>query len=185
MQILRNNSLLISFLRSTFSYHYLIWTYFTFALSRTMSLFKTNLNLLANTSTLMFHSVTQSRTSLPAAFVVGPLFLLREISMHYYTSTEMYIYNCTKSQVCNGCTYRWNSVSEVLSDVRLTIYFPLKVLNILQNNMSRIFRIVLFIVFTCEKTCLTFSLCNIIKICLFVFQFKITLNFTRLITAAV
>ena len=52
--------------------------------------------------------------------------------MQYYTSMEMYADNCADSQVHNGYTYRWNNVSEILSeDVWLTIYFRFKVLNIL------------------------------------------------------
>ena len=52
--------------------------------------------------------------------------------MQYYTSMEMYADNCTDSQVHSGYTYRWNNVSEILSeDVWLTIYFRFKVLNIL------------------------------------------------------
>ena len=42
---------------------------------------------------------------------------------------SMYADNCTESQVCNDCNYRWNSVSEVLTEeVRLSIYFCFKVL---------------------------------------------------------
>ena len=66
--------------------------------------------------------------------------------------------------------------------IRLSIYFCFKVLNTLQNNMSRIFRIVLFICFCTQET---FSLYDIIKIYLFVLYFKITLNFARLITVTV
>ena len=44
-----------------------------------MYLFEANLSILANTSTLEpLHSTTYSRTSLPTAFVVGPLVLPRE-----------------------------------------------------------------------------------------------------------
>ena len=69
-----------------------------------------------------------------------------EIPVQCYTSMEIYADKCTESQVCNDCTYRQNSLSEVLSeDVRLSIYFCFKVLNTLQNNVSRLFRIVLFI----------------------------------------
>ena len=54
--------------------------------------------------------------------------------------------NAQKS-INNDCNYRWNSVSDVLSeDFRLSVYFHFKVLNTLQNNMSRIFKSVLFIV---------------------------------------
>ena len=103
--------------------------------------------------------------------------------MQYYTSADMYVDKCMESQVCNDCI-QWNSLSEVLSeDVGLSIYFHFKVLNTLQNNMSRIFGIVVFIVFPHEKTCLTFSLFDIIKIYLFVFQFKIILNFAHLVMA--
>ena len=47
---------------------------------------------------------------------------------HSITSTDMYTGKCTESQVYNVCTYRQNSVSEVLSeDVRLSIYFHFKI----------------------------------------------------------
>ena len=109
----------------------------------------------------------------------------REIPMQYYAIMEMYADKCMESQVCNDFTYKQNSVSEVLSEnVMLSIYFRLKVLNTLQNNMNRIFRVVLFIM-PFQKTCLTFSLCDITKIYLFVFQFKIILNFAHLISEAV
>ena len=50
--------------------------------------------------------------------------------MQYYASTEMYADQHKDSQVCNDCTYRRNSVSEVLfEDVRLSIYFRFKVSN--------------------------------------------------------
>ena len=49
-----------------------------FALSRAMYLFDAKLNLLANTSAPVLHSTTQSRTSLPTAFAVGPLILQKE-----------------------------------------------------------------------------------------------------------
>ena len=48
---------------------------------------------------------------------------------------EMYTQKCMESQVCNYCTDRLNSVSQVLSeDVRLNIYFCVEVLNTLQNK---------------------------------------------------
>ena len=44
------------------------------------------------------------------------------------------------------------SVSQVLSeDVRLSIYFRFKALNILQHNMSRIFKIVIYCLWTWEN----------------------------------
>ena len=99
-----------------------------FALSQGIYLFEANLNLLANTSTPDVVQVQlKSKTSLPAAFVIGP-----EIPMQYYTSTEMYSDKCMENQVCNNCTYRQNSISDVLSeDVKLSIYFSFKILNTL------------------------------------------------------
>ena len=64
--------------------------------------------------------------------VIGP-----EIPMQYYTSTEMYSDKCMENQVCNNCTYRQNSISDVLSED--VIYF----------------------VFACKKTCFAFSLRDI------------------------
>ena len=52
--------------------------------------------------------------------------------MQYYAITKVYADKCMKGQVCNDCTYKWNSVSEILSeDVMLRIYFRFKVLNTL------------------------------------------------------
>ena len=38
----------------------------------------------------------------------------------------MFANKCMKIQVCKDCTYRQNRVSEVLTDVRLSIYFSLR-----------------------------------------------------------
>ena len=77
------------------------------------------------------------------------------------THAILYKYGDVCQQMHGDSSLQWlhlgrNSVSEVLSDVRLSTYFLFTVL----NTMSRIFRIVLFIVFEREKTCLTFSLCD-------------------------
>ena len=53
--------------------------------------------------------------------------------------------NAWRAKSAIDCTYGWNNVSKVLSDVRLSIYFCFKVLNALQNNTRGAFRIVLFI----------------------------------------
>ena len=124
-----------------------------FALSRTMYLFEVNLNLLANTSThdvAQYHLEQNFTASCLRSWSTG--LIEREIPMQYHISTEMYVDKCTENQVCNDCTYRRNSVSEVLSeDARLSIYFSFKVLNALQNNMSRVFRIVLSCLSTLEN----------------------------------
>ena len=166
--------------------HYLIRKYFYIRSSRTMYLFEANLNLLANTSTpdvVQYHLPKKLTASWLRCW--STRLSEREIPMQYHTSTEMYANKCTESQVCKDCTYRQNSVSKVLSDVRLSIYFRFKVLNTLQNNEQNIQNSVIYRVFPHKKTCLTFSLCNIIKIYLFVFQFKTILNFARLLTVAV
>ena len=50
------------------------------------------------------------------------------LPMQHYTGMETYTKKSTDSQVCNNWTYRWNSVSEALSDdVSLSIYFHFKV----------------------------------------------------------
>ena len=68
--------------------------------------------------------------------------------MQYYTSKDMYANKYMESQVSNDYTYRWNSVSEVLSEgIRLSIYFRFKVLNTLQKSTSIIFGTELFIVY--------------------------------------
>ena len=118
------------------------------ALSQAMYLFKANLKLLANTST---HEVAKNHleqnltASCLHCWSAG--LTEREIPMQYYAITQMQVCcKCTESQVCNDCTYRWNSSFEVLSeDVILSIYFRVKFLNTLQNNMNRMFRTVLFI----------------------------------------
>ena len=131
-----------------------------------MYLFEANLDLLANTSTpdIAQYYLEQNLTaSCLHSWSTG--LTKREIPMQYYTSTEMYADKCTESQVWNDCTYRRNSVSEVLSEyVRLSIYFRFKILNTLQNNEQNIQNCVIYRVFAREKTCLTFSLCDIIKI---------------------
>ena len=154
-----------------------------------MYLFEANLNLLADTSTPdleRYHLGYSLTANCLRCWSTG--LTEREIPMQYYTTMEMYTDKCMENQVCNYCTHRWNNVSEVLSgDSRLTIYFRFKVLHTLQNNMSRKNNqnCVIYRVFPREKTCLTFSLCNIIRIYLFVFQFKIILNFAHLVTVAV
>ena len=118
------------------------------AISRTLYLLNANLNLVANTSILdvaQYHLEQTLTASCLHCWFTG----LNEkvILMQYYTSMEMYANKCTENQVCNDCTYRQNRVFEVLSeDVRLSKYFHFKVLNTFQNNMSRIFRVVLDIV---------------------------------------
>ena len=158
-----------------------------YALLRTMYLFEANLKLLPNTSTpdvAQYHLEQNLTVSCLHCWSTG--LTEREIPMQYYAIMEMYADKCTQSQVCSDCTYRQNSISEVLSEnVMLSIYLYFKVLSTLQNNMNRIFRIVIYHVFPCKKTCLTFSLCDIIKIYLFVFQFNIILNFPCLITESV
>ena len=42
----------------------------------------------------------------------------REIPMQYYTSTKVLADKHMENHVCNDCTYRQNSLSEVLSDVK-------------------------------------------------------------------
>ena len=83
------------------------------------------MNLLANTLTpdiAQYHLEQNLTASCLCCWSSG--LTKREIPTQYYTSTEMYADKCMESQVCNDCTYRWNSVSEVLSgDVRLSIYF--------------------------------------------------------------
>ena len=79
---------------------------------------------------LTLHSTTKSTPSLPPAFVVGLLVLPRE----KYPCHKMQLQRCTptNAQVCNDCTYRQNSVFDVLSeDFKLSISFCLKVLNTL------------------------------------------------------
>ena len=118
-----------------------------FALSRTMCLFEAKLNLLANTSTpdvVQYHLGQNLTTSCLCCQSTG--LTEREIPIQILYKYRDLREKFMESQVCNDCTYRWNSVSEVLSeDARLRIYFRFKVLNTLWNNMSRIFRIVLFI----------------------------------------
>ena len=95
----------------------------------------------------MLHSTTQSSTTASCLHCWFTGLNEKVILMQYYTSMEMYANKCTENQVCNDCTYRQNRVFEVLSeDVRLSKYFHFKVLNTFQNNMSRIFRVVLDIV---------------------------------------
>ena len=111
-------------------------------------LFEANLDLLANTSTpdvSQYHIEQNLSASCLRCWSTG--LTKREIPMQYLASTEMYTNKCIESQVCNDCTYRWNSISEVSLDFRLSLYFPFKVLSTFQDNMSRIFRIVLFIVY--------------------------------------
>ena len=99
-----------------------------FAISQTMYLFEANLNLLTNASTAVAeHHFEQNLT----AVVVGPLVLPREkypcsnIQLQRCTLTNA---QCMESQVYNDCTYRQNSISEVLTDdVRLSKYFRFKV----------------------------------------------------------
>ena len=89
-----------------------------FKLSQTMYLFKGNLNLLANTSTpdiAQYHLEQNLTASCLLCWSTG--LTEREIPMQYYTSTEMYANKCMESQVYNDCTYRQNSLSEVLSEV--------------------------------------------------------------------
>ena len=121
---------------------------FMFTLSQTMYLVKANLSLLANTLTLVvaqYHLEQNLTASCLFCWTTG--LTKREIPTQYYASTKLYTNKCTESQVCNDYTYRWSSVSEVLTgDFRLSIYFHFRVLNTLQNNTSRIFIIVLFIV---------------------------------------
>ena len=88
----------------------------------------------------------------------------------------LYKYGYVRRQMHGKSRLQWldlqteQSFSEVLSkDVKLSIYFRFKVLNTLYNNMSRIFRIVLYIVYLHARKLACFSLCNIIKIYVFVF----------------
>ena len=97
-----------------------------------MYLFEANLNLLANTLTpdiAKYHLEKNLTASCLRCWSTG--LTEREIPMQYYTSMVMYVDKRMESQVCNDCTYKWNRVSEVLSDVRLSIYFGFKVLNTL------------------------------------------------------
>ena len=109
------------------------WYTFKFTLSLTMYLFETQLNILGNTLTpdiAQYH--LQWNLTASCLFCWSTGLCEREIPMQYYTSVEMYADNCAKSQVCNDCTYRWSSISEVLSkDVRLSIYFHFNALNTL------------------------------------------------------
>ena len=88
-------------------------------------LFKGNLNLLANKSTpniAKFHIEQNLTASCLRCWSTG--FTKREIPMQQDTITEMYAKKCTDSQVYNDCTYRQNSISDIISDeVRLSIYF--------------------------------------------------------------
>ena len=123
---------------------FLVWILFMF--TQTIYLFETNLNLWANTSTpdvAQYHLQYNLTASCLCCLSTG----LTERNNH----AILYRYGDVCQQLHQEsslyCTYRWNSVSEVLSDdVRLSICFHFKVLNILQNNLFRIFRFVLFIV---------------------------------------
>ena len=134
----------------------------------------------------MLNSTTQSRTSLPTAFVVGRLVLSRE--KYPCNTIQVQTYKPTNAQTVKSVmiALTGRSLFEVpLEDAKLSINFRFKVLNTLQNNMSRIFKIVLFNMHLQTRKLACFSLCNIIKIYLLVFQFKTTLNFTCLLTIAV
>ena len=96
-----------------------------------MYLFEANLNLLATTSTtdIAQYQLGQNLTA-SCLHCWSTNLTKREISIQYYTSTEIYADKFTGIQVCNDCIYRQNNVSQVLSeDVRLSIYFRFKVLN--------------------------------------------------------
>ena len=98
---------------------------FAITLSQTIYLFETNLDLLANTWTLdtaqdhLEQNLTVTASCLHCWFTG---LTKREIPIQYYTSMKTYTHKCMMSQVCNDCTYRQNTVSQVLSeDVRLNI----------------------------------------------------------------
>ena len=114
-----------------------------------MYLFEAKLNLLAITSTpdiAEYHLEYNLNVSCLRCWSTG--LNEREISMQYYTSTKMYVNKCTEIKVCNDCTYRPYRISDVLSeDTRSTIYFCFKTSNTLQDNMSRIIKIVMFTVY--------------------------------------
>ena len=140
-----------------------------------MYLFEANLKLLANTLTpdIAQYLLEQNLTaSCLRYWCTG--FTERKVPMQYHAITDMCADKCMERQVCNDCTYRWNNVSVVLSeDVMLSIYFHFKFFNTLQNDMNEqnIQNCVIYHVFPHEKTCITFSLCDI-KIYLFVSWFK-------------
>ena len=100
-------------------------------------------------------------------------------------TAEMYTNKCTESQVYNDCSYRRNSVSEVLSeDGRLSIYyyFLFKVSITMLKNISRIFRIVLFIVSLHEENLLNVFILRYHEDLLICFKFCSFNNRSRVIT---
>ena len=73
---------------------------------------------------LMLHSIIYSTTSLPAAFVVGPLVLTRE--KHPCNTKQVTMCTSTNAHPVKSAMIAlvWNSVSEVLSeDGRLSICY--------------------------------------------------------------
>ena len=93
-----------------------------FALSRTMYLFKANLNLLANTSNPdIAQCHLEKNLTATCLFCWSTSLTEREIPMQYYANMEINADKCTESQVCNDCMYRRNSVSEVISEDGITM----------------------------------------------------------------
>ena len=118
-----------------------------------MYLFEANLNLQANTSTPDIAQHHLSRTSQPTVFFVGPLVLLR----------EKYLCNTIQARKCrltNGRTVKCTMIALTGGAVflsfyyRLSLYFFFKVVSTLKNNMSRIFRIVSFILICVQENLL-------------------------------
>ena len=95
------------------------------------------LKFVGNTSKKVSSDLVSNSDKASAIFFLRLFSLiLRAVPMQYYTSTIQILYKyytntildkCTESQVCNDCTFRWNSVCEV-KHVRLSMYFRFKVL---------------------------------------------------------